>query len=278
MASESARWRSYDGVAEAYAGTVMSGHFGVARDLISLVGVEPGARVLDVGTGTGTVATAALTATGGAAVIGIDPSIPMLSRIQPRPPLLVAAAVAGALPFPGPCFDVVVASLVLNHVPDYHRALAEMARVLRSSGRIGVTAWGRTDDTPVVADPHGQAAYECWTNAASPHVPVEELDRAMTEVLPWEAWFSDPVRLAAAVEEAGLCDIRIEGRVYRAPSSHEDWLAAVNTGSKARYLRHEIGDQVWQAFCLDVLHHMESRVPDPFDRVFQMLLAVGTKS
>jgi ubiquinone/menaquinone biosynthesis C-methylase UbiE len=41
-----------------------------------------------------------------------------------------------ALPFGDAEFDVVVANFMLYHVPDVHRALAELARVLRSGGSL----------------------------------------------------------------------------------------------------------------------------------------------
>ncbi len=43
------------------------------------------------------------------------------------------------LPFSGASFDLVVASEVLEHVPDIQRALAEIKRVLRPGGRIAIT-------------------------------------------------------------------------------------------------------------------------------------------
>lgn len=44
-----------------------------------------------------------------------------------------------ALPFPDGCFDKVVASEVLEHVPDDRAVLAELARVTRSGGALAVT-------------------------------------------------------------------------------------------------------------------------------------------
>src|SRR3972149_880572 len=52
-------WRSYDNVAETYERVHAPRFAEVARDLASLAGAGPGARVLDVGTGTGVAAEAA---------------------------------------------------------------------------------------------------------------------------------------------------------------------------------------------------------------------------
>jgi SAM-dependent methyltransferase len=64
------------------------------------------------------------------------------------------------LPFPDETFDRIIAAEVVEHIPDDERALRELARVLRSGGRIAVTVptrwpervcWGldyRYHDTP----------------------------------------------------------------------------------------------------------------------------------
>jgi SAM-dependent methyltransferase len=43
------------------------------------------------------------------------------------------------LPFPDETFDRIIAAEVVEHIPDDERALRELARVLRSGGRIAVT-------------------------------------------------------------------------------------------------------------------------------------------
>jgi ubiquinone/menaquinone biosynthesis C-methylase UbiE len=47
-----------------------------------------------------------------------------------------AALDAQAIPFPGDTFDAVFANMMLYHVPDRARALAEIRRVLRRGGRL----------------------------------------------------------------------------------------------------------------------------------------------
>jgi SAM-dependent methyltransferase len=101
-------------------------------------GVEPGARVLDVGAGTGAL-TAELVARG-ASVAAADPSPEFVAVLRGRfPELEVAEAPAESLPFEAGVFDVALAQLVVAFVSDAPGAVAEMSRVAR---RIAVCMWG----------------------------------------------------------------------------------------------------------------------------------------
>lgn len=101
-------------------------------------GVEAGARVLDVGAGTGAL-TAELVARG-AAVAVADPSPEFVAVLRERfPNLEVEEAPAESLPFGDGVFDLALAQLVVAFVSDGPAAVAEMARVAR---RVAVCMWG----------------------------------------------------------------------------------------------------------------------------------------
>lgn len=113
---------------------------------VGLLGVSPGERVLDVGCGTGAATrTLAQRVAPNGRVTGMDPSGALL-RITRE--LAEKAGLGGlielqdgdcrALPFPDASFDAVLAATTLSHVPDPDRALAEMVRVTRPGGRVGV--------------------------------------------------------------------------------------------------------------------------------------------
>ena len=105
-------WRSYDQVAEPYERVHSPRTSLVAADLVTVAGILPGERVLDVGTGTGVVAEAAMRAAGdGTMVVGVDASVPMvLEGHRSRPTVRLVAAQAIDLPFRDGRFDVVTAA------------------------------------------------------------------------------------------------------------------------------------------------------------------------
>jgi SAM-dependent methyltransferase len=92
-------------------------------------------RVLDVGTGEGQLARLVVR-DGAERVVGIDPTRAQLATAVARGggPLYTRGD-AGALPFPDHAFDAVVVCLVFEHITDHRTAIAEIARVLRPSGR-----------------------------------------------------------------------------------------------------------------------------------------------
>ncbi|MER3468832.1 MAG: hypothetical protein C4314_02250 [Thermoflexus sp.] len=109
------------------------------RRAIQRCGLRPGARLLDVGTGTGDLAAEALRQCPGALVVGCDFTLPMMHRGRQKPGRARIRWVAGdalRLPFPDATFDAVVTGFVMRNVADPDQAFREQARVTRPSGRV----------------------------------------------------------------------------------------------------------------------------------------------
>ncbi|WP_369186030.1 class I SAM-dependent methyltransferase [Streptomyces sp. Y1] len=131
------------GAAEAYAGSFAALCGATAEALLDAAEVGAGTRVLDVGTGPGTVAAAALAR--GAEVVAVDAEPGMVALAAANAPgAEVRHAVLPGLPLPDGSFDAVVANFVVNHVEDPGAALTELRRVARPGGRLAVTIWART--------------------------------------------------------------------------------------------------------------------------------------
>lgn len=126
----------YDGIVEHI--------LGVGRELVSRVGVSTGDEVLDVACGTGNATIPAALA--GAKATGLDLTPDLLEKARRR-----ATAVGvdidwdegdvEALPYEDRRFDVVLSSFGCMFAPDHRQAAAEISRVLRPGGRLGIAAW-----------------------------------------------------------------------------------------------------------------------------------------
>jgi ubiquinone/menaquinone biosynthesis C-methylase UbiE len=117
---------------------------GLGATLVEAAGVTAGQRVLDVGAGTGNAAIpAALT---GADVVASDLTPELLAageRIAAGrgAHLQWVEADAQAMPFEDGEFDTVLSCVGVMFAPFHERAAAELLRVCRSGGTIGLLSW-----------------------------------------------------------------------------------------------------------------------------------------
>ena len=117
----------------------------------ALAAVAPGASVVEVGAGTGSLTLALAAARPDVAVTGVDGDPAALARAQAKPG---AAAVewleadARELPLADGSVAAVIMSLLLHHLqPQAKRdALAEARRILAPGGRLHVADFGRAQD------------------------------------------------------------------------------------------------------------------------------------
>jgi ubiquinone/menaquinone biosynthesis C-methylase UbiE len=133
--------RSYDATASEF--DVLTDRYStaIASRMLDIAGVGKGARLLDLGTGTGLLARIA--AERGANVVGIDHSEGMLGRARAKAEAVgladrtaFQAMDAEALQLEDGSFDVVATLYVLRHLPDPKAAVREMHRVLKPGGRL----------------------------------------------------------------------------------------------------------------------------------------------
>jgi SAM-dependent methyltransferase len=136
---------SYDLGVEAYAtvwGPVIQPP---ARSVVDALGLEPGSRVLDIGTGTGALVPAMRRAAAGVTVVGLDPAREMLRAARKTTMLSAVQGDAESLPLRDASFDAALLAFVLFHLSDPSLAMVEVARVLSPDGRVGTVTWIRDD-------------------------------------------------------------------------------------------------------------------------------------
>jgi SAM-dependent methyltransferase len=116
----------------------------VGEELCEALDVRAGQRVLDVAAGNGNVALAA--ARRWCEVVASDYVPELLESARERAaaerlPIAFQEADAEALPFPDSSFDVVVSTFGVMFTADQEMAASEMARVVKSGGKIGLANW-----------------------------------------------------------------------------------------------------------------------------------------
>ncbi|HZT93948.1 MAG TPA: class I SAM-dependent methyltransferase [Gaiellaceae bacterium] len=143
------------------------------------VGLEPGARVLDVGAGTGKL-TRGLVALG-LDVIAVEPGAPMLEQLRTAVPRVEALeGSAESIPLPDESADAAFAGQAY-HWFDRERALPELHRILRPGGGL-VLLWNWWDERdPLQRELGGLVGY-------AGHEPYVD------EELPGAPWFRELAR------------------------------------------------------------------------------------
>jgi ubiquinone/menaquinone biosynthesis C-methylase UbiE len=126
-------------------------------------------RIVDIGTGTGTLAIAALRRWPDIDVVGVDASSGMAEVAAEEADRLLDAAdrrrfdtrvaFADDMPFDDGQFDVAMSSFVFQLVPNRFRALREAHRVLRSGGTLAYVSW-LADERAFAPDADFDAALE----------------------------------------------------------------------------------------------------------------------
>ena len=116
----------------------------VGGRVVRRLGVRPGEDVLDVACGTGNAAIPAAQA--GGRVVGIDltPELFAAARnraARARVDIDWVEGDAEELPFADASFDVVVSTFGAMFAPDHDTAAAELLRVLKPEGRLGLCSW-----------------------------------------------------------------------------------------------------------------------------------------
>jgi SAM-dependent methyltransferase len=167
-----------------------------AGALLAAVRTRSGARLLDVATGPGYVAAAAVAR--GASVTGLDFSAAMIARARRiNPAIEFREGDAEALSFPANSFDAVVMNFGMLHLARPESAMAEAARVLKPGGRFAFTVWDK---------PEQAMGFGIVLNAIHSHGnPQVDIPSG-----PPFFRFSDSAECERTLREAGLVEIRVQ--------------------------------------------------------------------
>jgi ubiquinone/menaquinone biosynthesis C-methylase UbiE len=196
----------------------------IGKRTVSNLNLQVGAKVLDVGCGTGASALPAAQTVGKTgAVVGIDLSSRLLERARAK------ALTAGldniefrradmtALEYPNGSFDAVVSVFSIFFVPDMEGLVRELWRMVRPGGKLAVTTWG-----PRIFEP----AYSRWLIAVG-----KERPDLVTAFNPWDR-ITDVVSVRKLLQDGGVRDAAVipEESVQPLRSANDWWIIALGSG------------------------------------------------
>ena len=261
-------FRQYAGVAEIYERVRAPMTAAVAADVVALAAPQAGARILDIGSGTGVAAEAASSAVPEALGIAVDRSEEMLTvGRRTRPDLNAVAAEAIQLPFRDAAYDLVLANFVLTEFKRYETALFDIIRVLRPGGTLAGSTWSKGEDD----------LSRRWRLLVEETAGPELVRSAIADATPWAERFGDPATLEQTLRDSGLRPVRVERRSYRFGMARDDYIAEQSTRALGRFVREMLGERGYDSFLDRARAAFASVYGDRVEDTREVLIVTGTK-
>ncbi|HZJ49486.1 MAG TPA: methyltransferase domain-containing protein [Actinomycetota bacterium] len=229
---------AWDAIAKGYDRHVAPGEVPLADEALSLAGLKPGDRFLDVAAGPGGLSLPA--ARLGAKVLATDWSPTMIECFEARAREEELSDAQGRvmdahrLEIQDDAFDVTGSLFGVMLVPDQPRALREMVRVTKPGGRVVLIAYGSPAEIEFLHFFIGALKSVVPNFAGLPDDPP-----------PLEFQVSDPGVLRQRLGDAGLKDVRVETSAERLEfrSGQEMWDWVLNSNPIAGMLTADLTEE-----------------------------------
>lgn len=174
----------------------------LAPALVTFANLPRGARLLDVGSGTGALSMALLEGVADSTVVGIEPAETYVSycrdKISDRC-LRFEVGDALDIPFNDDSFDATLSLLILQELSDAPLALREKRRVTRPGGSVVASQWDFAKSMPMLA---------LFWDSALEVVASEAARQAAADCMVVD--YPDDIALRSLWRETGLVEVETE--------------------------------------------------------------------
>lgn len=255
-------------VADGYAETTMLIFEQYADEAIVASHLKPGATVLDVACGPGTLALKLARDAG--KVHGIDFSPAMLAIFKQKIEqagygnITLHCGDAQSLPYPDNHFDAAFSLFGLMFFPDRNKGFAEIRRSLKPGGSIAVTSWAPLDQSPAMQTMFGAL------RAIKPDLPQPQRSIATLE---------DPDTFRREMQQAGFrnVEIRLVTKAFPVTTIPEFWETMVKGSAPIQMMKKGLGGQ-WAEKEQLALAYLKQALPQiPTELTSDAWLGTGVK-
>jgi len=259
----------WDLVATGYAETTMQAFGQYAEAAIAAARLKPGAAVLDVACGPGTLAL--MLARNAGRVDGIDFSQAMLDCFADRIArdghrnIEIRHGDAQQLPYADNSFDAAFSLFGLMFFPDRGRGFAEIHRTLKPGGTAAVTSWTPVDQSPAMQIMFGAV------RAMKPELPAPQ--RAIDTL-------ENPELFEREMRAAGFREVEVRPvtGAYPVAAIPEFWDFMLRGSAPLQMLKKGMGETLWREKEQVALAFLEEQLPSlPCELTSDAWLGVGVK-
>ena len=234
----------------------------LGRMLVRSMPIAAAQRVLDLGCGVGALLPHLREAAPEALVVGLDRTEGMVA-LAPRDFSRVVGD-AARLPFRDALLDAVTMVFMLFHLPEPSGGLAEVARVLRPGGRLGVLTWGGENTSPAFLE---------WDAELEAHGAPSTGPK-----LAWHERVDTPAKVSRLLKRAGFTDVTSRIELFVERPTREEFVARRLKLGCCRHRLEALDEAIRTRFREEAFRRIDALAPEDFEEESEVIVTLARRA